>query len=222
MYYGDNTYQLASISVELNGSPIGTITLGPDVNMVNLGTRKVANLSGSPIQVGDNVLIEFNSDEPSTVNTTGYTVTSICSKYPIKRIYFYDRAGQIKYMNFELVSVKNISKQNQSVRLSKYNVIKGSPLNSYGFNSWDREKHIVSTETTKEITLNTNWITETQSTNLIELFDSPLVWLYEDSKYKPVTITNNNYTVKTHKVDAAFNYTITCEYSDTETRQRGI
>ncbi len=221
-YYGNNTYVLYDFSIELNGNNIGSVLIKPSTNMINLGTRMVADLSGNPIQVGDNVLIEFNSDEPGTVATTGYTVTSICSKYPNKRIYFYDRAGQIKYFNFDLVSSTSINKKTESVRLNKNRVITGSPLNSYGYNSWDREKFIVSTETTKQITLNSNWITETQSNNLIELFDSPLVWLYENSTYKPVMITDTNYNVKTSKVDKVFNYSITCEYSETETRQRAI
>ena len=220
-YYGNNTYDLDNISVELNGTNIGSILIKP-ITMINLGTRMVANLSGSPIQVGDNVLIEFNSNEPTTVNTTGYTVTSLCSKYPNKRVYFYDRAGQIKYFNFDLTSTQNITKATNSVRLGRNKVISGSPLNSYGYNNWDRESHIVSTETTKQITLNSNWITETQSINLVDLFDSPLVWLYEDSTYKPVTIKDTNYSIKTHKVEKLFNHTIVCEYSETETRQRGI
>jgi hypothetical protein len=220
-YYGDNTYLLSNISVELNGTLVGTISL-TSRNMINLGVRMVNDLSSIPVQVSDNVLIEFNSDEPSTVNTTGYTVTSLCSKYPNKRIYFYDRAGQIKYFNFDLTSTQNITKATNSVRLGRNKVTTGSPLNSYGYNNWDRESHIVSTETTKQITLNSNWITETQSINLVDLFDSPLVWLFEDSTYKPVTIKDTNYSIKTHKVEKLFNHTIVCEYSETETRQRGI
>jgi hypothetical protein len=221
-YYGDNTYSLSNISVELNGSLVGTVSLGTKTNMINLGVRMVNDLSSIPVQVGDNVLIEFNSDEPTTVNTTGYTVTSLCSKYPNKRVYFYDRAGQIKYFNFDLTSTQNITKATNSVRLGRNKVTVGSPLNSYGYNNWDRESHIVSTETTKQITLNSNWITETQSINLVDLFDSPLVWLFEDSTYKPVTIKDTNYSIKTHKVEKLFNHTIVCEYSETETRQRGI
>lgn len=220
-YYGNNTYDLDNISVELNGTNIGSILIKP-ITMINLGVRMVAALSGSPIQVGDNVLIEFNSNEPGTVATTGYTVTSLCSKYPNKRVYFYDRAGQIKYFNFDLASTQNITKATNSVRLNRNRVTTGSPLNSYGYNNWDREAHTVSTETTKQITLNSNWITENQSINLVDLFDSPLVWLFEDSIYKPVTIKDTSYTVKSHKVDKLFNHTIVCEYSETETRQRGI
>jgi hypothetical protein len=221
-FYGDTFYKLDNISVELNGNLVGTVSIGSDTNMINLGVRMVNDLSSIPVQVGDNVLIEFNSDEPTTVNTTGYVVTSLCSKYPNKRVYFYDRAGQIKYFNFDLASTQNITKATNSVRLNRNRVTTGSPLNSYGYNNWDRESHIVSTETTKQITLNSNWITETQSINLVDLFDGPLVWLFEDSIYKPVTIKDTSYTVKSHKVDKLFNHTIVCEYSETETRQRGI
>jgi hypothetical protein len=190
--------------------------------MMNIGARVVANYNGGSINIGDVVTINILTESAEILQTITYTITSICSKYPIKRVYYYDRVGQIKYFNFDLVSTKNINKQTNSVRLNRNRLTVGSPLNSYGYNTWDREKFVVSTETTKQITLNSNWISETQSNKLIELFDSPFVWLFEDNQYKPVTVTDNSYNVKTAKVDKAFNYSLTCEYSETETRQRAI
>lgn len=222
LYYGSPTYLVDSYTVEVNGIIIGTVPLTGDCNMVNIGAKAIAFLKGSPLAVGDNILIEFNSDEPNTIGVIGYNVSSICSKYENKRIYFYDRAGQIRYKNFDLVSSKNITKEVNSVRLNKDKVTVSAPFNKYGSNIWEREKNITSTQTKKEIVLNTNWITEKQSKSLTDLFDSPLIWIYENNKYIPLSIKDTAYSIKTKKVDKLFNYSITCEYDNLETRQRGI
>ncbi|MFY8170720.1 MAG: hypothetical protein ACOVK2_06375, partial [Candidatus Fonsibacter sp.] len=93
----------------------------------------------------------------------------------------------------------------------------------YSAPTYKREKNVVSTTSQKSITLNTNWITEQQAIELNELFDSPLVWLQlETGEYKPISITDNSYKFSKHVNDKLFNYSITAEYDNTETRQRGI
>lgn len=93
----------------------------------------------------------------------------------------------------------------------------------YGSNVWDRENNIASTILTKTITLNSNWITESQSELLAELFDSPLVWIQkQDGDYTAVSITDTSYAFKKHINESLFNYTIQCEYDIQETRQRAI
>ena len=124
--------------------------------------------------------------------------------------------------NKKIISSKNITKEVNSVRLNKDKVTVSAPFNKYGSNIWEREKNITSTQTKKEIVLNTNWITEKQSKSLTDLFDSPLIWIYENNKYIPLSIKDTAYSIKTKKVDKLFNYSITCEYDNLETRQRGI
>ena len=93
----------------------------------------------------------------------------------------------------------------------------------YSAPTYKREKNVVSTVSQKSITLNTNWITEQQAIELNELFDSPMVWLQlETGAYYPITITDNSYKFSKHVNDKLFNYSITADYDNTETRQRGI
>lgn len=180
------------------------------IHALNIGTNLITALGGTPA-VGGVVELKLY-DRFTLYKTISYTIQDICSKYPIKTIYFLKRNGQIAFKHFELVSSKSLDKVTNTVRQSR----------GVTYDAWDREKFITSTQTTKQVVLNSNWITESQSDALQELFDSPVVWLRENSKYYPVSITDKNYNVKTHKVDKAFNYTITCEYDIKETRQRGI
>ncbi len=211
-----------NIRVNYNGSFLGVPTNpspydGSKIHALNIGSELITALGGTPANGG---IVSFIFRLSNGIITfVEYTIQDICSKYPIKTIYFLKRNGQIAFKHFELVSSKSLDKVTNTVRQSR----------GVTYDTWDREKFITSTQTTKQVVLNSNWITESQSDALQELFDSPVVWLLEQSNlyrqgyaYYPVSITDKNYNVKTHKVDKAFNYTITCEYDIKETRQRGI
>lgn len=207
------------IEVFYNNVSLGSPTYpspydGGFINALNIGTYLISDLGETPA-IGGTVDININANiggEDVVYKTISYTIQDICTKYPIKTLYYLRRDGQIVFKHFELVSNKSVEKINNTVRQSRSAI----------YNTWDREKFTTSTQTTKQIVLNSNWITESQSDALQELFDSPVVWLYENNKYIPVSITDKNYNVKTHRVDKAFNYTVTCEYDIRETRQRGI
>jgi hypothetical protein len=206
-------YNTVSLGNPTNPSPYDD----KKIYALNIGSELITALGETPA-IGGVVDIALNYDG-NPYETISYTIQNICSKYPIKTIYFLKRNGQIAFKHFELVSSKSLDKVTNTVRQSR----------GVTYDTWDREKFITSTQTTKQVVLNSNWITESQSDALQELFDSPVVWLLEQSNlyrqgyaYYPVSITDKNYNVKTHKVDKAFNYTITCEYDIKETRQRGI
>ena len=133
--------------------------------------------------------------------------------------YFILIGFQIDLFYFYLVSKNDVTKQINTVRLNTNTLVGGV----YSHFKSSREKYTVSTQTTKNITLNSNWITETQSNALEELFDSPVVWLKDSTgEYLPVTIKDTTYKLNTHKVEKLFNYTINLEFDRQETRQRGL
>ena len=72
------------------------------------------------------------------------------------------------------------------------------------------------------MTLNTNWLTQTQSTLLKDLWDSPIVYIWNGSVLKSCDTPSEPYEEKTESLDPLFNYTITIDLGITETRQRGL
>jgi hypothetical protein len=157
--------------------------------------------------------------------TTSYLSTSLifydlCTRHKKYAVQYLKRNGNINVFNFEFLSQETINKKVNNVRLNPKRITSGGT--KYESNSWDREVNTVSTLTTKQITLNTNWISESQSDQLQELFDSPLVWLCYNAEYIPVSITDTSYKINKTVNEKLFNYTITCEYDIQETRQRGI
>lgn len=164
--------------------------------------------------------VEFDILNGASVKFSGeYTVTEICTKHIQYIVYYLKRNGNIGYFHFELVSEEGLTKATNQVRLNPQVLTSGV----YGSNAWDREQNTVSTQTPKSITLNTNFITESQSESLAELFDSPIIWVKNPSgAYKAISVKDTSYTYKKHENQTLFNYTINCEYSVRETRQRGL
>lgn len=190
-----------------------------DINYLNIGASTFINNSPSYTpQYGWYVEFEI-IDGISSMFESSYTFTDICYKYPINILYYLKRNGNIGYFHFDLVSTSDVTKQSNTVRLNPNTLVGGV----YSHFKSSREKYTVSTQTTKNITLNSNWITETQSNALEELFDSPVVWLKDSTgEYLPVTIKDTTYKLNTHKVEKLFNYTINLEFDRQETRQRGL
>lgn len=169
-------------------------------------------------QVGDVIRTSFNS---AAGNIVRYSITlkELCTKYKDYVLYYLDRDGNILFFHFDKLSRTTYNKKVNSVTLQK------DYLNAsfnYTSNSWDREVHNISTMIDSTISLNTDWITETQSTQLNDLFSSPIVYLWDGTEYRPVTITNNSYEEYKLDNESLFNYNVTCTFDTTETRQRGI
>ena len=169
-------------------------------------------------QVGDIIRTSFNS---AAGNILRYSITlkELCTKYKDYVLYYLDRDGNILFFHFEKLSRNNYNKKVNSVTLQK------DYLNAsfdYTSNSYDREVHNISTMIDSTITLNTDWITELQSTQLNDLWSSPIVYLWDGTDYKPVTITNNAYEEYKLDNESLFNYSVTCSFDTMETRQRGI
>lgn len=184
---------------------------------LNVGYNKLLDL-GFNYSVGTTVTVTLYTASQPPVSLS-YTISDICTKYEPLTIYYMDRAGRIQFKQFELMSQKKATKKTNEVRLAK------SYLNSSGqviSNIWDRETFEVSNLTTYTKMVNSNWITETQSELLNELFDSPFVWIRENSQYIPVKVTDTSYDFKKHINERLFNISLNLEYSVTETRQRAL
>jgi hypothetical protein len=217
---GTGTYY---VDVSINGSLYDTITMASynqnKIYVLNLGYQTLLDL-GHTLAVGDVITWSF-------INNTGfdlllfdytYTVTNICSKYDVTRLYYLSRSGRILYKQFSLASSKKMSKKTSNVRLGKGNVVSGIMVS----NRYEREVHEVSNVTTYTNTLISDWISEAQNEALQELFDSPIVWQHDGTNYIPVTITDTSFEFKKHNSDKLFNYTVNIEYNTQETRQRGL
>jgi len=218
------TVPVDNITIDLRrgASTISTVNIAalPGAGNLNLYVMRLNSTMFTAVtpQVGDVIRTSFNNTS-SFILRYSITLKELCTKYKDYVLYYLDRDGNILFFHFEKLSKNNFNKKVNSVTLQK------DYLNAsfdYTSNSWDREVHNISTMIDSTITLNTDWITETQSTQLNDLWSSPIVYLWDGTDYKPVTITNNAYEEYKLDNESLFNYSVTCAYDTTETRQRGI
>ena len=194
------------------------------IHYIDCGYNSLVALGMTPPEDGWSVTVDIKTPASPSGFTTVYTeelfFKSECTKYDKYGLFYLTRAGKIDYMDFNFISQTSINKKNNDVRLNPNK----NGTSSYGSNVWDAEKFIVSTQTTKQILLNSDWISQEQSSQLEELFDSPVVYLkdYTLNRYHSVTITDNSYSIKRTSSDKLFNYSVTVEYGTQETRQRGL
>lgn len=200
--------------------PTGDLSIAPSIGSgiqtLNVGPKYISTIL--PINIGDSLTIIMYDSSDNIISEISYTVSEPCTKYQQYTVYYLGRSGRIQFKHFDLASTKQASNKVNTVRLQKY-YLSGTTLVN---NSWDRELHNVSSQTTFTGTLISDWMTETQKANLDELFDSPIVWLYDGTKYEPITIKDTQWQYNKHVSDKLINATISFEYSQNETRQRGL
>jgi len=170
-------------------------------------------------QVGDTVRVNFK-DATTFVYRYTIVIKDICTKYTDNILYYLDRDGNILFFHFDKISKNNFTKKTNSVTLNADRL--NTTTGEYGSNTWDRENHIVSTAIESTILLNTDWITETQSRQLNDLWSSPQVWLHNGTDLLAVTITNNGYEEIKSENESLFQYNVTVNTGVVENRQRGI
>lgn len=169
--------------------------------------------------VGDIIRVQFNSSV-GLILRYSVTLKDICTKYTDNILYYLDRDGNILFFHFDKISKYNYTKKTNKVTLNADRL--NTTTGAYGANSWDREDHIVNTAIESTILLNTDWITETQSRQLNDLWSSPQVWLHNGTELLPVTITNNGYEEIKSENEPLFQYNVIVNTGVIETRQRGI
>jgi hypothetical protein len=133
--------------------------------------------------------------EPFTFNLYDF-----CSKYENNEIIFMDKKGSWMPMNFELVSRKNVGVERKTYKQGlEYN---------YGY--LDRGNRVVQNNINYVFTINTNWLTESQSIYFEELLTSPEVYLnYNNSgNFIPINLTTTNQEIKTKKNSRLIQYTL--------------
>lgn len=207
------------VALRRNGSTIGGFsdTMPTPVLTYEMYALNVGKLAGA--QSGDQIRIEFNGGS-GLIKRFTLTLTDLCTKFTDYSLYYLDRNGAIQHKHFEMLSTKNYTKSINKVKLDKD--VLNTTTGAYGSNTYDRENHVVSTAIESKMTLNTNWLTKEQSTLLKDLWDSPIVYIWDGTTLKSCDTPSDPYEEKTESLDPLFNYTITIDLGITETRQRGL
>lgn len=170
------------------------------------GAYNLNQISGSLITTGAQPLIEDNTDhytlrikgsDGTYHSTTTYTVVDNCSKYDSYRIHWLNRNGGYDSFTFNLVS-----KRNQDITRKFYK----KQLGAVSYNSYDRQDTQYATKYKDRYLVTSNWISETESSWLSELFTSPDVyWDRGLEQSVAININQSSYEIKKIAVEKIFN-----------------
>ena len=194
-----------------------TPTIGYNIYQLYSGTDIFT--TATP-QAGDVVRVDFLNSVATSLLRWSYTIQDVCTKYTDYVIYYLDRDGNILSFHFEMKSKKNHTKKVNSVALNKD--VLNTTTGAYGSTTYDREEHIISTATESTIELNTNWLTQLQIEQLKDLFDSPIVYIWDYNTLRSCKVTNLNFEEYQINNEPLNVLNITVDLGITETRQRGI
>jgi len=86
--------------------------------------------------------------------------------------------------------------------------------NSYNVNNNTFGKIDYLKTITKQLELSSDWLSETVQNWLVQLYESPLVYLNESTEVENVVITDSSYQIKQFEHDELFNEVINIEFTD--------
>jgi len=139
-----------------------------------------------------------------------FDVVEECSKYTPQYLYFLNPLGGFESVRCSMASKDKYNVSRKQFKRNNYTLTG----NTYAY---DTTKHGITNyavEKTKEVTLNTNWLTETEFEWLQDLIASPVVFLGSI----PVNIVETSYEVFDY-VDGPNNLKITVQYTEPERLQ---
>lgn len=207
LYAIRNTATLALITY----SDASTETLSlPSSKVVRIPSGSQLTIPGSAtyydiqLKVGDTVLSE----------TYRVNLIDECSKYDITDIFFLNSLG-----GFDSFRFNRVRRDTYDIQRKTYKSNPNTLGATYGYQTSSFKSINYDTNLQHSSKLFSNWITEEQSEWLLDMFSSPVVYLY-DGTLVAVNISSSSYEVKKHIQDNAFMIEMDITYSFDSKRQR--
>lgn len=201
-----------NLRIVYSDSTTATINL-PSTKMVrvpvNLSTPSGATYFDCYLRDVDGVTIS---------ETYRFTIKDECSKYDTYDLFFLNRLGGFDSFRFNRVSKKSFDITRKTYRQNQYTLDNTAVSWTYGTDSFSNVQYYE--ESKQKLTLFSNWISDTESTWLRELVESPVVYLWDGTTLQAINITNAMYEEKKWINDKMFNLQLDIEFSFVDKAQR--
>jgi hypothetical protein len=190
-------------------------------------TKSITPSAANTLQLLNISVDAINTEYPGnfTTSTTSYTVAVGGTTYTINiicdglytnyHLHFMNAWGGYETMLFNKVSKKTFDIQRKSYQQLAYRV-DGSGVVSIATGSiMHRQKKEYAGRYTEKLSLNTDWLSDTDYQWLADLVMSPQVY-FEDQygNIYPVVLSETNYQFKQHIVDGLINLMVTVEFGN--------
>jgi len=140
-----------------------------------------------------------------------FNLNTECSQYPTVRLHWMNKLGGFDSFNFNKNTINAMEIERKQFK---------APL-PIGYSKQDRLKTNYNTTINDKISINSDWISEAESTLLEELATSPVIYLERTpTSFVAVNITNTSYEIKKFLTDRKmFNLSFEIEYTYLRYRQ---
>ena len=207
----DGTVDHLSVSFS-GGSSVNIPCTSDTICRIPIGS----NISGGiPTGTTSYTIVAEDSLNNALGSSFSITIDNRCSKYDTTDLFFLNRLGGVESFRFNMMRRDNNDIIRKSFKSNPYTL-------SGGVYSYSADNHSLSdyyTESMERITLNSDFITDSEATWLRELVMSPRVWMY-DGVLKAVNITSTQYEERKHINDKVFNLTLEITTSIADKSQR--
>lgn len=216
------TWQAQNLNPVVYQSKMLLVSTGTfNLNQITSGLT----LGAQPIIAGTEASYTLQVLDAGFVAVTGlltYTIEEQCN-YPLQRLMFENKYGAFDSFTFNLISRVTNNIQRKSFKFNP-TLVDGSGNLLYNHANRTNVDYLI--KSSKEISLNADWITEEENVWLQELVESPEIYLQGITSkgvhqlYSVKGIKTNSYPIKTQKVDGLFNVDVIITLSNENYRQR--
>lgn len=200
-----NEYYIAKIPIGRNTEDSG------DFN-ISSGSLPLIDPSASYFTVQ---LFETGNTSMSELKTV--TQNSECTQYETLTLHYLNRYGGFDSFAFDLVHKQKFKTERKQFKRSLYNL-------ANDVYSYDNDRHAVNAYDVREqktLTLNSNWLNDTQAGEMRDLISSPVVFLNYGGTdlYLPVNIVTEEWEEKMQINEPLFNCELEISLADNYRRQ---
>ena len=195
------------------GNVVTAVTLTAKEHLFSIKAGKYAQdvLIAGGISIIDTYKVELLGAASNVLASRTFNLNTECSQYPTVRLHWMNKLGGFDTFNFNKNTINAMDIERKQFK---------APL-PIGYSKQDRLKTNYNTTINDKISINSDWISEAESTLLEELATSPVIYLERSAtEFIAVNITNTSYEIKTFLTDRKmFNVTFDIEYTYSRYRQ---
>jgi len=146
-----------------------------------------------------------------------FIIDDYCQKFEPITISFMNAFGCADYYTFSKRNTYNtaVTRNNYKQQLGSWNE------STWSIDPTGRGRRTFATMATTQMTLTSDWMTDTESAWLEELFTSPSAKIYINGAWEPVVILSTEYQQMTSARNGMFQHEITVQFANDKNIQRG-
>jgi hypothetical protein len=203
-------YYITKTGGSIGGSvsilPLGPKNLNDMVINGDIFNKNTGIAATSPIINTDTLSYEYylTSKDERVTEKVIVNVDHNCYKHDGVEFLYLGELGTFESYTFRMADIKSFKTGRNEVKSNQYSI----NSNQYTYNIGDRGRKNVNVSSTESHDVISGWISDEESTDILELIASPEVYIKKDGEIYPIILTTTGYEHKTIRNNKLYNYTI--------------